>query len=64
MDMNAGVDWPPRYAFNTTFALDWFLGRKLGLPRTGSRESWHTKMLARMRTVPPGASWRWNADAG
>ncbi len=54
MDMNAGVDWSPRYAFNTTFAMDWFLGRKFGLARTGSRESWHTRMLERMRERPAG----------
>ena len=54
MDMNAGVDWSHRYAFNTTFVTDWFLGRKLGLPRTGSRESWHRKMLERMRARPAG----------
>jgi Cupin-like domain len=54
MDMNAGVDWSQRYAFNTTFAMDWFLGRKLGLSRTGTRESWHSRMLERMRDRPAG----------
>ncbi|MEO8077652.1 MAG: cupin-like domain-containing protein, partial [Acidobacteriota bacterium] len=54
MDMNAGVDRTHRYAFNTAFTTDWFLGRKLGLSRTGGRASWHAKMLETMRDRPIG----------
>lgn len=52
--MNAGVAWTNRYSFNTTFAMDWFLGQKLGLARTGSRAAWHAKMMARMQGAPLG----------
>lgn len=54
MDMTTGVPWRQRYAFNTTFTTDWFLGRKLGLQRTGHRESWHAKMAIQMRGRPDG----------
>ena len=55
MDMHAGVDRSNRYAFNTTFAIDWVLGRKLGMAsRTGSRESWHTRMVEKMKDRPVG----------
>ena len=54
MNMNAGPLWSDRYAFNTTFATDWVLGRKLGLARSGRRESWDRRMLAKMRDRPLG----------
>src|SRR3954466_3042289 len=54
MDMHAGVPWTSRYAFNAGFTTDWFLGRKLGLARTGSRPSWNAKMLEKMRDRPRG----------
>src|SRR6185503_3492832 len=54
MNMNAGPRWSDRYAFNTAFATDWILGRKLGLARSGRRESWDRRMLEKMRDRPLG----------
>src|SRR4051812_19350527 len=54
MDMNAGVEWPDRYAFNAAFTTDWFLHRKLDVARTGRRESWDAKMVRKMRGRPAG----------
>jgi hypothetical protein len=54
MDMSAGPGWADRYAFNTAFATDWFLGRKLGLTRTGRRPSWDRTMLEKLRDRPAG----------
>jgi hypothetical protein len=54
MDMNLGVEWRPRYAFNAAFATDWFLNRKLGLSKTIGRTAWDARMLDRMAGRPFG----------
>jgi hypothetical protein len=56
MDMNAGVEWRDRYAFNATFTTDWFLDRKLDVARTGRRKSWDAKMLRKMQGRPFGGT--------
>lgn len=56
MEMNVGPRWTDRYTFNAALTSDWVLERKLGLPRTGRRESWDARMLFKMRDRPLGGT--------